>query len=388
MMKKYNGLLSRDSKILIMSRVLNFISLILPKYRKNSLLATPKRVGVILQWGLGDAILAMPLLGALRERYPNSSIELIGKPFLEDLFSGVNYVNKVHVLVPPWVKHLKKYWFWKPEWWYFVKKLITLRKECFDLGICIRYDPREIIVLRILNFKVRAAFGASGGRHWLDIDLKNHPHRSHDGCHVREDAIQAAKILCDMETIKIPSLSLPKKETQGVLNKLRNNGYVDGKILAVCNGAQNPIRRWSEEKFSQVLSKLSNQISFFVIISDPAESVITSIKPPQTSPHIFWRSSLHELRALLSITDILLACDGGIMHLASSCGSHIAGIFGPTKVEWFGTTGKNDEAVMISPMPCRPCYDHCVRTEIFCMTEINVDSVVSAVESILEAIKN
>src|SRR4051794_4178492 len=64
--------------------------------------AAPRRIGVFLQWGIGDAVLALPLLSALRRKFPAARLELIGKPWLDDLFAGTSLCDRTHVLVPPW----------------------------------------------------------------------------------------------------------------------------------------------------------------------------------------------------------------------------------------------------------------------------------------------
>ena len=66
---------------------------------------SPRRIGIFSQWGIGDAVLATPLLTSLRRAYPDARIELIGKPWLADLFGDSALCDRVHSLVPPWTRY-------------------------------------------------------------------------------------------------------------------------------------------------------------------------------------------------------------------------------------------------------------------------------------------
>ncbi len=111
----------------------------------------PHRIGVLLQWGIGDAVLALPLLQGLHRSHPEASIELIGKPWLAELFAGEAWLNRTHLLVPPWTKHQGKYRIWEKDWRRFARQLRVVRRTRFDLLIGIRFDPREVLQLRLLT---------------------------------------------------------------------------------------------------------------------------------------------------------------------------------------------------------------------------------------------
>ncbi len=111
----------------------------------------PHRIGVLLQWGIGDAVLTLPLLQGLHLAHPEASIELIGKPWLAELFAGEAWLNRTHLLVPPWTKHQGKYRIWEKDWRRFARQLRVVRRTRFDLLIGIRFDPREVLQLRLLT---------------------------------------------------------------------------------------------------------------------------------------------------------------------------------------------------------------------------------------------
>ena len=163
----YDG---KDRVRRVARRVGDLLSGISPR-RGSPESAPPRRIGVLLQWGIGDAVLALPLLRGLREAYPEASIELVGKPWLAELFAGEACADRTHLLVPPWTKYQGKYRIWEKDWRRFARQLLEVRRTHFDLLIGIRFDLREVLQLRLLNAREIAGFGSAGGRHWVTRDI-------------------------------------------------------------------------------------------------------------------------------------------------------------------------------------------------------------------------
>src|SRR5690242_11677149 len=66
-------------------------------------------IGVLLLWGIGDAVLTTPFLRALRQAYPRARIAALGKPWLRELFAGEALFDDFVTFVPPWTRHSGKY---------------------------------------------------------------------------------------------------------------------------------------------------------------------------------------------------------------------------------------------------------------------------------------
>ena len=336
-----------------------------------------QRIGIFCQWGIGDAILMIPLLKSFR-KVSNAKIELIGKPWLRELFLSSNICDYVHICVPPWTKFKKKYFFWHSEWRKYLCRLKSLRTIQFDLLISIRYDPREILQLRLLDSRIRAAYSACGGRPWLNIDFGVNPSMAQMR-HVTYDATLAAEILTNQKTDAMPLLNVPPQNLRRSCKWLRNNGYRDGIILTVSPGSGNSIRRWPDNSYTKVLEDLPMSVGFVVVIVPPEENDKLDIKWPSPIPGAYWRGTLIDLQGILSVTDILLTVDSGVMHIGAACGCHIVAIFGPQLKQWFRPNTIKSEIIMEDSMPCRPCFDKCIYEIPICMKHIKEDTVKEAV---------
>jgi ADP-heptose:LPS heptosyltransferase len=362
-------------------RILNLLSVISKdnRYHPNIKIewTSIQRIGVFCQWGIGDAVLMTPLLIMLR-KVSNAKIELIGKSWLRELFMSQDICDHVHICVPPWTKFKKKYFLLQYDWYKYFRQLKSLRKVHFDLLISIRYDPREVVQLKLLNSSIRAAYSACGGRPWLDIDFGDNPSIA-KMMHIVYDATVAAEILTKKKANPIPLLKVPAHNINCAAQWLRKNGYRDGVILTISPGAGNLTRRWPDDSYNEVLKDLPKSVGFIVVILSPEENSTVDIRWPLSIPGAFWKGSLIELQGILSITDVLLTSDSGVMHIGAAYGCYIVAIFGPMLKQWFRPYAKQSEIIIVEPMPCRPCFDKCIYEDPICMKNIEEDDVKEAV---------
>jgi len=325
--------------------------------------ADVRRIGVLAQWGIGDAILLLPLLQGLRRAYLSASIELIGKPWLAELMSGEGCCDRTHVLVPPWTAYTGKYRPSLRTWGGYVEQLRALRRHNFDWLIATRFDPRETLQMRLLRARRTFGFRAAGGRRWITDDF-GITRAAHDALHRAALAARLSWTITGSEVSPVARFHNRPAEQGGARQWFLDHGYQAGAILAVHTGAGNPIRRWRESGFAGVLRLLRPPPSFtvFLMADDNGRR-----PDPSPLPHAFWRNGLAETKELLSLCDVFLGTDSGIMHMAAASGCAVVTAFGPTEPRWFGPSGDRHAVAKIDPMPCRPCYDACIYERPFCM---------------------
>ena len=293
----------------------------------------------------------------------------------------------VHICVPPWTKFKKKYFLWQSDWFKYLNQFRFLRKTHFDLLISIRYDPREVLQLRLLNSRIRAAYSACGGQSWLDIDFGVNPSMAKME-HVVYDSKIAAEILTGQDTDPMPLLDIHSNYAISASKWLRDSGYRGGIILSVFSGNRNSVRRMPDNIYTEVLKDLPIPVGFIAIIVPPEENDLINNRWPFSIPGSFWRGSLSELQCILSVTDVLLTVDSGVMHIGAACSCRIVSIFGPQLKQWFRPYTNENEIIMVEPMPCRPCFDNCIHESPICMKNIKSHVVKEAVHRVVSKIKN
>ena len=351
--------------------LLTAFSLVSPRFSYKNI-KNPNRIGIFSQWGVGDAVLLLPLLRGLRAAFPDVSLELIGKPWLSDLFADEDCCDRTHTLVPPWTAYSRKYRPTLRQIKSYLSQIMHLRKESFDWLISARFDPRETLQTRLLRAPVTYGFRAAGGRYWITNDLGMN-RITYDSMHRAEVATE----VCRSITATVDENPLLFRAKAPAPDWLTDGGYKGGGVLAIHTGAGHPIRRWPDDHFDQVLRRLSIKPGFVVFIEDP-EGTGTRWDGPL--PHLHWRGTLSTLKTMLADCDVFLGTDSGIMHMAYAAGCEVVTIFGPGEPRWFGPLGSSHQVVYKDVMPCRPCFDKCVYSSPLCMQNIDSSIIVQALD--------
>jgi hypothetical protein len=130
--------------------------------------ATVKPKPSIELWGVGDLAMATPFLQAASRGF---NVTLLAKSFAEELRNY--YWPEVRVLLcqAPWTAFRGKYrlycWPWREMW----RLVRNLRLETFDFGVSARQDPRDHLLLRLVDSKQRLGFPRSGSQYLLTQPL-------------------------------------------------------------------------------------------------------------------------------------------------------------------------------------------------------------------------
>ncbi|MBI1779197.1 MAG: glycosyltransferase family 9 protein [Proteobacteria bacterium] len=332
-----------------------------------------RRIGVFLFWGIGDAVLAIPFLHALRMAYPEARIDAIGKPWLEALFGDERLFDGYQTLVPPWTKHRGKYRLWSEEWRDFARSVRSLGRTEYDLLIGLRPDPRETALARLLATAEYAGYAAEGGRAWVSIDIgvdrSRHPFersaKLEPGLYRGTLAARAAAALLGTNVPGLPLLAV-RPPPDELVRRLREAGYRGGPILALAFGAAQATRRWSGERIGASLRGLKMRPGAILLIESEGSP---SIALGRDTPTVAWNGSLSELKRVLTLADVLFCTDSGPMHIGAAVGCRVVALFGPGSLERFAPPPPH-AVYAVEPMPCRPCSDYCIYSSPLCMDRL------------------
>ncbi len=349
--------------------------------RRGASTSARHRIGIFLMWGIGDAVLSLPLLRALRATYPQARIEGIGKPFLPALFADEGLFDGFHVLVPPWTKPIEKYRLWSREWRDFAAAVRRLAQTEFDLLVSPRPDPRDAALARCLSTAEFAGYGGLGGKAWISVDLGGSP-GARAPVYRGELAALAAEALTGLRPPSAPSLT-SRPPPDDLTNQLAMSGYRGGPVLAVAFGAAHPIRRWGGAKIAETLGRVQSQPGAYLQIAS-ADSPRFDFPPG--IPLVRWQGPLADLKQTLTLADVLFCADSGTLHLGAALGCRTVSVFGPGLPAEFAPPGELHAAYAVEPMPCRPCYDRCIHPSPLCMDRIDTQAVATLIDRVLSAV--
>jgi heptosyltransferase II len=332
--------------------------------------ADPTRILVLELWGIGDVVLATGAIRSLRAAYPHARITLLAKSYAATLAVGPEMASEVIAYDFPWTAFSAKY---RPSR-YRLPELIALirrlRGDRYDLILNARADIRNN-VLGALVGGARFVSVACGAGDFLATDVvavTQASHRSEDWATVAERAVGAGYVA------KPPRLTVGPDERAARAGAL-GIAHRDGRpLIGIHPGAAAAVRRWGLDKFARVANAIVDRTGAGIVVFAEPDGYGADIALRATP--IVVRGSLREAMVALSLCDLVICSDSGLMHIAAALGVPVVALFGPGQSQWFGPRGAASRIVQIDDMPCRPCFDACRFAEPYCMTRLPESAVI------------
>ena len=209
---------------------------------------------------------------------------------------------------------------------------------------------------------------------------------------LRASGINPVPVLDSSIQIKIPAEDLV------FARKLLREQNANGRINIALHPSADweaRFRSWPLANYAQLVKELlrSFDVTFFVLGSQKERLVIEeTFKGFDRSSlvNVAGKTSITQMAALLSCSDLFIGNDSGPLHLALALNIPSVALFGATSPQQvIGTESKNC-SIISKNLPCSPCYLHqpfyrptC--TDWKCLSLITVSEVFEAVKNTLNA---
>lgn len=373
--------------------------------KTESLLEQPKRILVVRLDDIGDVILTVPLLRALRNKFADAFITLIVDPRVYDLIQPCPYVNQVITCDLRVACRLGRFVII-----YRVLKTAvrSLWKNKFDIAILPCWDAdfyHGALLSYLSGAPVRIAYSE------CVTAFKQKLNKGHDRLftHLKKDKeiiheVKRSAALLDFLGIKPGDYSLElwlkeddKKFSQGIIDKL---GVTKGSLLVgIGLGAGEPKRIWPVERFGELITWLVKEKKAKVVLLGSSVEIscgrnIQKYLSDDTKTRVvdlIGKTSLRQAAALIGCCSFYIGNDTGLIHIAAamkrpviqlSCWPVSADKHSYKSTERFGAW--QVENIVLNPhdfMP--PCIGECSATEAHCILGVSVQQVKAATERLI-----
>jgi heptosyltransferase II len=338
----------------------------------------PARLVVRAPNWLGDAVMAIPAMAALRVGFPESHLTIAAPASLAPLF------NEHTPVVPDAVLALAGG----------RGDIDLIRRASFDACVLLPNSFRSAWDVRRAGVRERWGYRSSGRGWMLTRGVKKRGRREtvHQAEYYRA-LVRALGVSCGDEPPRISATSSSIERADALLHQHRWPS--DARYFAVMPGAAyGQAKQWPADRMAETAARLVRQRGMRCIVmgaaSDrPAARAIESWlreHTPIEAPLVLdltGQTSLGALIGLLSRAELCVSNDSGGMHLAAALGRPVVAIFGPTDERVTRPLG--DQAVITESVFCRPCMLRDCPIDHRCMKRITVDRVVEAATSRLSA---
>ena len=344
-------------------------------------LDNPRRIAVFRALQLGDLLLAIPALRAIRTQFPYAEITLIGLPWAASFARRFSrYIDRfVEFAGYPGIAEVE---------------VVPERTQQF-LAEQHAYSYDLVIQMHGSGQASNSCVLAMGGRMTIGYYPENNSSVAvptlaapyPDDAHEIERNLGLARLLgChDID----PRLEFPlfKEDYAEAARLLYRLPRADRPWIGIHTGASSPARRWPVEYFVRIADTLANRFHAQVILTGghaeetTVQTVVHHMKTPCVN--LAGETSLGGLAAIISELDLFISNDTGPAHIANAVDTPSITIFGPVDPKRWAALDQLRHPFVRHPVACSPCtYWECP-IDHRCLRQLPPEMVVASAERLL-----
>ena len=327
----------------------------------------PQRILVRATNWVGDAVMSVPALQVLRERFPQAHIAVLARPWVADVYARETFADEVirSKAGKGWRDIAGK-----------LRVARALRAKQFDTAILLQNAFEAAALVWLAGIPRRIGYDRDS-RGWLLTDAVP---VAEPGEHQRFyylELLRRARLIDAVPEVPAIRLGGAAAAAAAGRERFKNMGWTD--VTGVSPGAAfGTAKRWLPERFVESAAALAHPVALFGSTDERAlcEDIADALRARGIPVHDFaGQTSLHEYIDLAAACSIYLTNDSGGMHIASALGVPTVAIFGATDHIATGPTG--DLARIIrQPVECSPCLLRECPIDHRCMTAVSSGAVI------------
>jgi heptosyltransferase-2 len=325
---------------------------------------------------VGDAVMSLPALRALRQRYPQAHIAILAKPWVADLYRREPICDE---LIPYTALTFFEKW----------TAARALRPHNFDTAVLLQNAFEAAAIAYIAGIPRRIGY-ARDARGFLLTHAISVPQRDQIPRHERFYYLELFRRAGMIDSL--PQSDCIRLETAPIaraagLESFRQHGLGDVVIGVSPGAAYGTAKRWLPERFAEAANRLAIELGASVAIfgskaeRDLCASVAASIAAPVKN--FAGETTLAEFIDLAAACRVYLTNDSGAMHIASALGVPTVAVFGATDDQATGPTGPLARVVR-EVVECSPCLKRECPIDHRCMTRVTAARVADTALELLK----
>jgi heptosyltransferase-2 len=361
---------------------------------------------------VGDAVMAEPALRQLRRIFNDAHITFVARPWVAGLFDGENLYDDLIPVADAgnFFQSTKR----------FINEARTLQRQAFDYAVLLTNSFRTAFSARAASIPQIAGYATDlrgvllhrpiafekdyKAKHqvfyYLNIAIDIERSLSKDTwvdlqnpkpqLQATAESLDKARFLLAEAGIEVKSQESGVKSQESELENPQaaiGASALRNAIVALNPGATNSrAKQWLAERFAQTADTLAERDGLQTIIIgaagdvEAANQVASLMRTPVAN--LAGRTSIAELKAVLSLCSLMISNDTGPAHVSAALGVPTVVVFGPT--EHFATRPFADCATVVrQDVDCSPCMLKDCPIDHRCMTGVEVNTVYLAAKKLL-----
>jgi heptosyltransferase-2 len=328
---------------------------------------TPERILVRLPNWLGDAVLALPAVAAVRAAFPSAFLAVAAPPGIAPMFEELTGVEQQEILA------LEKQ-----------DETARLRAGAFDTILLLPNSFSSAWIAKRSGIRARWGYAARGRRALLTRAVARPKHAVHQAAYYAE-LVRGLGITVSDDAPRIRATERTQQRAAGVAAEAGSveAGFSRPAVGFAPGAAYGHAKRWPPERVAQVITRLVRERGAACILvgaegdREAGRAIESSLPADVRVKNLIGRTDLRLLIGVLARCSAFVSNDSGAMHLAAAAGVPVTAIFGPTNDKATRPIGDHD--VLVREVFCRPCMLRECPIDHRCMKRISAEEVFASV---------
>ena len=333
----------------------------------------PKILIVAPNW-IGDALLAQPLFARLRKKLPGVLIDALAPPWTAPVLRRMPEIDDV-VEAPFDHGELALAARWRLG--------RRLRSRRYDQAIVLPNTFKSALVPFFAKIPVRSGFVGE-----LRYGLLNLVHKLDEKKLplMAERYAQLAEKPGTKPALPLPQTGLAVGEVNLAIALRRLGLSRATPVVAFCPGAEyGPSKRWPARHFAALARKLAAlgyAVWLFGSEKDRAIGEEIAVASEGAATNLCGKTDLASAIDLLSLAEVVVSNDSGLMHVAAGVGRPVVALYGSSSPEHTPPLARSYRIVRTG-IECSPCFAReCPLGHFKCMIELTPDRVAEEIQAI------
>jgi lipopolysaccharide heptosyltransferase II len=333
---------------------------------------------VIKLSAIGDVILSVPALRAIRKKFPLASIKALVGVKARNSLKGCPYVNDVIVCD----------FDGKDRGLFGLLKLSgALRRRGFDIAVDLQ-NNRKSHILSFLSFSA-LRFGYNNGKWGFLLNRGIRDAKKPLGPIEHQfRVLDSLGIALDDKRLEL----WPSKEDEQFIDGFLASSWIGQRqlLIGVNMGSSERwvTKRWPVQNIARLCDELSARFGARVVITGIRKDINSAIRLSQITKSrpilACGKTNITQLAVLIKRCRAFVTGDSAPIHVATAVGTPYVALFGPTDPRRH--VASFEKGIIIKKnLRCSPCYKPRCLLNYRCMRKIGVDEVLEAIEKLLRA---
>ncbi len=336
---------------------------------------TSRQILIVGPSWVGDMIMAQSLFKKLKQLAPNIKISVLAPSWTHPVLTRMPQVSATQVMP---VGHGRLGLYAR------FKLAQELKKLDFDQAIILPGSFKSALIPFLAGIPKRTGY-LGEQRYGLVNDIYKLDKSSLPTTVQRFVNLSGESL--SLADCPVPELVCDQAQAKAVALQF---GFVDSEhsaLLILCPGAEyGPAKRWPIQRFAALArARAVNGWQIWLMGSEKDREICESIDQlaGQCCQNLAGKTNLTQAIDLMSLADIVVTNDSGLMHLAASLNRPLVALYGSSSPDMTPPLSSQSRCIWLK-LDCAPCFKrHCPLGHLKCLYDIDVAMVDRAITELV-----